>query len=73
MKRPGMHWYTPRRFQNLPPVGEHVLASNGELVCEAYRKPSGLWVRADGTLLPGIVQYWHPMLKPPGWGKGAKK
>ena len=41
----------------MPAVGEHVLVAVGDTVYEDYRKPSGLWVRADGELLPGFVRY----------------
>lgn len=71
MKSSGYYWHKPKP-DNLPSAGEHVLVAVGENVCEAYRKPSGLWVRADGELLPGIVRYWRYMPAAPRLKRGPR-
>lgn len=71
MRNSSYYWHKPMP-KNMPAIGEHVLVAVEDMVCEAYRKPSGLWVRADGELLPGFVRYWRYMPSAPRQKRGPK-
>lgn len=71
MRNSSYYWHKPGP-KSMPKIGERVLVAVGNEVFEAHRKPSGLWVRPDGNLLPGFVRYWRYMPSAPRWKRGSK-